>query len=45
MAEKRKILEPVGTPSFSKREAVKTIRQLKEERRRKLGENRARRKK
>ena len=32
MAEKRKILEPVGTPSFSKNEALRIIRQLKKER-------------
>ena len=31
MAEKRKILKPVGKPSFSIKEAIKIIRELKEE--------------
>jgi hypothetical protein len=42
MAEKRKVLEPVGTPSFDKSEAIKIVRQLREERLRRRREEKRR---
>ncbi len=45
MAEKREVLKPVGTPSYSKSKAVEIIRQLKAERLQQRREDRAARKK